>query len=245
MNPKSSTLFHFTKSIDIIKSILKDGFWPRYCLEDVTQLTEGEYDFISFPMVCFCDIPLSRIEEHVKFYGNYGIGMSRKWAELNGLNPVLYVASNNALREELLNLNTHSNGLEGSKQKNAKKTIRYIYAHSKPTRGTMVVHGVPAEKDFYLECEWRYVPRNEEISAYLLRRKHDDLEVYADAVEKTRKHCMLKFEPSDIRYIFVEKDSDIPRIIDYITVELAHYSGTVLKLLSSRVLSLEGLHEDL
>ncbi|MCC6071800.1 abortive infection system antitoxin AbiGi family protein [Massilia sp. GCM10020059] len=245
MNPKSSTLFHFTNNIDVIKSILKEGFWPRYSLEDVSQLTEGEYDYISFPMVCFCDIPLSRISDHVEFYGKYGIGMSRRWAEMNGLNPLLYLPGNNELRKELLNLNKHSNEVEGIERDEAKKTMRYIFAHSKPTRGTMVLKGEPVEKNFYFECEWRYVPKNENIDAYLLRTSHEKQEELSAANELTKKHCILKFEPSDIRYIFVERDSDIPGIMNYIQAELEHYSASTLKLLSSRVLSLEGLHEDL
>lgn len=75
-------------------------------------LTENAHDFVAFPMVCFCDIPLSRIDEHIGFYGRFGIGMTRKWAEQNGLNPVLYASGSNNLTKELLALNSHVNKLE-------------------------------------------------------------------------------------------------------------------------------------
>jgi hypothetical protein len=245
MNPKSSTLFHFTGNIDILKSILKDGFWPRYCLEDVAWLTVNEYDYISFPMVCFCDIPLSRIEEHVGFYGRFGIGMSRKWAEQNGLNPILYVSGSNHLAVELLHLNEHANELEGEKRSAAKETMRYIFAHIKPTTGSMVIKGAPVQKRFYQESEWRYVPKCDKITSYLKRVEHDDSDRLLSENLKTRNHCLLKFEPSDVRYIFVENDSDVPAIMNHIQSELDGHSLAAIKILSSRVLSLESLHEDL
>jgi hypothetical protein len=77
MKPKSHTLFHFTKNVEFVKNILLDGFWPRYCLEDLSWYV-FDVGYVAFPMVCFCDIPLSRINEHVGFYGEYGIGVTKK-----------------------------------------------------------------------------------------------------------------------------------------------------------------------
>ncbi|HGF3751173.1 TPA: abortive infection system antitoxin AbiGi family protein, partial [Vibrio parahaemolyticus] len=91
MKPKSQTLFHFTKNLDFVKNILTDGFWPRYCLEDFSWYIHN-IDYIAFPMVCFCDIPLSRIKEHVGFYGEYGVGVTKEWAIANRLNPVSYLS---------------------------------------------------------------------------------------------------------------------------------------------------------
>jgi hypothetical protein len=245
MSPKSSTLFHFTRNVSVLESILVEGFWPRYCLEDVSRLSANEYDFISFPMVCFCDIPLSRIEEHVDFYGRFGIGMSRKWAEQNGLNPILYVSGSNNLSSELLQLNVHANELKDEKRDAAKQTMRYIFAHVKPTTGAMVVNGVPVQKNFYQECEWRYVPKSTDLTPYLSKAKHEDSDILASENGKTRAHCLLKFEPADVKYIFVESDSDIPRIVDFIQSKLDAHSFAAVKILSSRVLSLESLHPDL
>ena len=42
-------------------------------------------------MVCFCDIPLGQIDQHVKTYGKYGLGMSKEWAMKNGITPVRYI----------------------------------------------------------------------------------------------------------------------------------------------------------
>ena len=88
MNLSSNSLFHFTSKFEYLKDILLNGFWPRYCIE----YGWGTSIDFALPMVCFCDIPLSLIEDHTKFYGNYGIGMKRSWArELKNITPVQYI----------------------------------------------------------------------------------------------------------------------------------------------------------
>ena len=57
MKARSESLFHFTKSLDFLKGILQNGYQPRYGLEDTSLL--GRHDYIGYPMVCFCDIPMS------------------------------------------------------------------------------------------------------------------------------------------------------------------------------------------
>lgn len=56
---------------------MTNGFWPRYCLEDFRWYNK-DIPNVSYPMVSFCDIPLTRIREHTDFYGSFGIGMTRE-----------------------------------------------------------------------------------------------------------------------------------------------------------------------
>ena len=67
MSLSSTSLFHFTKSYDIVVKILESGLWPRFCIER----DWGDKD-LAIPMVCACDIPLSEIGLHQKKYGKYG-----------------------------------------------------------------------------------------------------------------------------------------------------------------------------
>jgi len=245
MKPKSETLFHFTKSMDVLEKVLTDGFWPRFCLEDVHWLGYEEFDYISYPMVCFCDIPLSRISEHVSFYGNFGLGMTKSWAEKNGLNPVFYISGTNHVARSFNRLNYHANKITNHDElEKSKITIRYLYAFSKPTEGEMVLDGAPVKKSFYQESEWRYVPQNS-IPSYLLRTSHDTIDILNSANNYTLENCLLEFTPQDIKYIFVNSDSDIPRIMNFIQNNMDKHPAVDLKILMSRVVSLESLSQDL
>lgn len=245
MTPRSSTLFHFTKSRDTLKLILARGFWPRYCAEDTRWVGQEDAPTIAFPMVCFCDIPLSRIADHVSFYGQYGLGMTREWATANALNPVLYVAGENPICSELRALNSHSNKLSDDEDKQkAKDSVRYLYAHVKPSRGFMSVDGSPLEKDFYLESEWRHVPKCEGVKPYLRLKHFENEESLSQENANTDQHCRLQFTPKDVKYIFVRSDADIPDLINFIQSDMDHFPHSDTKVLMSRVTSLENIQGD-
>ena len=249
MQPRSSTLFHFTKSEDILFDILLNGFWPRYCLEDIEWQIERS-DFIAFPMVCFCDIPLARISEHIKFYGSFGVGLTKEWAVKNNLNPILYLSGSselsNSIKRNFKYVLSHQTDDDGEKEsEKAMEDSRYLIANAKPTKGFMRSSGDRVEKEFYQESEWRYVPAHDEINNYFLEETFTNSERMVEEHKKTKEFASLKFLPSDVAYIFVPKDSDIPSVINFIQNKLDHYPGADLKVLYSRVFSLESLSRDL
>ena len=98
MTISSDTLFHFTNSVDNLLNILINEFRPRYCLENTGKIfiESGELQQ-AFPMVCFCDLPLSQSSHHLDFYGSYGIGMKKEWGIKNSINPVFYLHSQSSL----------------------------------------------------------------------------------------------------------------------------------------------------
>ncbi|AKF45410.1 abortive infection system antitoxin AbiGi family protein [Pseudomonas syringae] len=244
MQPRSISLFHFTKSMEVLKSVIKEGFWPRYCLEDVQWQGISSNEFIAFPMVCFCDIPMSRISEHVGFYGSFGIGLTKEWGAKNNLNPVIYFASDNPLHGAIRSLTSLVLDLEEQKQDVGLKNLRYILAHSKPTHGRMIISGSSLTKHFYQESEWRYVPQNDEIEEYLSYQDHQTESKLEANNYITGKLCRLKFLPSDVKYIFVPTDAEIPSIMNFIQSELDYYPNADIKLLMSRVTSLESVSQD-
>ncbi|MBJ6136394.1 abortive infection system antitoxin AbiGi family protein [Marinobacter litoralis] len=245
MNPKSHTLFHFTKSSETLKLVLKNGFWPRYCLEDVSWLGLKKYDFIAYPMVCFCDIPLSRVDEHVKFYGEFGLGLTNEWALSNGLNPVHYVSQNNRIPSVYKEL-TRIVGLgEEDSSEKGRELIRHLLAHTKPVEGNMVVASELLEKEFHQESEWRYIANHKDVLDHLSRSSFESEDKLEENNNKTKQNCMLKFSPNDVKYIFVKKDSDIPDIINFIQAELDDFPSSEVKVLLSRVTSLESIRRDM
>lgn len=113
MLPSSSSLFHYTKKTNGLIGIIEKGFRYSYCFEEFDETVarfinrpavekarilnpcEEKYG-IAIPMICFCDIPLSRADSHRSNYGDFCIGLNKEKVrvQLSNINPVLYQSSN-------------------------------------------------------------------------------------------------------------------------------------------------------
>ncbi len=102
MTLSTSSIFHFTNDKEKLKGILKTNFKVSYCKETLQFNNEGF--IMHIPMVSFCDIPLSKAKNHIKSYGEYGIGLNKSWAVKNGLNPVLYFEIDSNLSDSFLSV---------------------------------------------------------------------------------------------------------------------------------------------
>lgn len=241
MQPKSNNLFHFTRNIEFLKGILLNGFMPRYSLEDAGPLN---IDYLAYPMVCFCDIPISRISEHTAFYGEYGIGMTKEWGLRNNLAPLIYTPTIGAATR-IANFILNYSIPEDNTDAELKEFRNDLLAHAfklipmiKPISGNMIISGKPVEKDFSQESEWRYVPDHDSILVL------EDFESKKEALNKSMESMKLEFTPADVRYIFVKADFEIPLVFDYIQANLGKFPLTDIKILISRIVSLETLARD-
>ena len=99
-------------------------------------------------------------------------------------------------------------------------------------------------KEFYQESEWRYAPIAPEFAPFLSEGKFNDTATLNGENDKTKLHVMLKFDFSDVRFIFVPEDKDIPAVLDFIESKLATNSDDERRLLQSRVISIERLKDD-
>ena len=109
--PKSLTLFHFTKTVES---------WLGF---DTTPN-------VAIPVVCFCDIPLSRISDHIGFYGNFGIGLTKEWAMSNGLNPLLYVSSTSSFTTPFSEVMSAVTDIDRPLRKNRRKILLAAFVTS-------------------------------------------------------------------------------------------------------------------
>lgn len=273
---KSNSLFHFTPKEEYLLDILENGFWPRYCSEDIEWLIpkdlknelekqEEENLFISFikalikdnissiayPMSCFCDIPLSKITAHTDFYGGFGLGMTKEWGIRKGLNPIFYLSDNsiipNLIQSFLLKTVPIDFWKSIQSEKTNQNTIIQLMKFLKPLSGKMKVNGTEVTKNFDEECEWRYVPasyENNSFQNFLLNFLANNNEELQNQNLSTKEVASLKFEPSDIKYIFVPEDSNIPTIIDKINTIFTDCPDDERLLLLSRVISLETIRKD-
>ncbi len=100
MSKSANILFHYTRSIDNLFGIIENGFEHRPVKEDLSirGFTESpfsipgivRYEFV-WVMVCFCDIPLRDVHDHMEQYGSYGLGLDKEWGIVKGITPVRYI----------------------------------------------------------------------------------------------------------------------------------------------------------
>lgn len=180
----SDTLFHFTSERQFLENIIREGFAPRYSTEDLSAFSDvfdaeaKNFEF-GIPMVCFCDIPLSKAKEHISVYKGYGIGCTKPWGIERGVTPIVYAKPNsetvlgvqNALKSlstfvaNSLNLSTEDAPHLRNIRQNLMRLIKYV----KPYEGRFEHGGsVIEDKRFYDEREWRYVPNIQEEQELLI-----------------------------------------------------------------------------
>lgn len=200
-------LFHFTEK-EWLYEILKTNFKLSYAREKI--IAPSNTREFAVPMVSFCDLKLSELKSFIKKYGNFGIGMSKNWANRNGLNPVLYVNRHCELTDNLitglngvyrhlskLNNPTQHNNLSQS-YLNIMNTYRYI----KNYEGELKRNGSIIDNNYRFadEREWRYVPsiNSIDIQAFVPIYKistSTQKQHYNDTI----KHLKLQFHPDDIK----------------------------------------------
>jgi len=99
----SSCLFHYTKSLETLISILQYGLRFSEVREPYPKIGWGTSPLTAIGLqrtyndnrvVCFCDIPLTLAASHRTYYKEYAIGLTKEWAINNGVAPVRYVHSN-------------------------------------------------------------------------------------------------------------------------------------------------------
>jgi len=254
MTLSSTSLFHFTSNISTLKSILENDFLSLFCAESFVNIVaddledDPKYDK-GIPMVCFCDIPLSKVNKHNKLYGNYAIGLTKEWAIRNKINPVIYTYKKSGLSSILFEL---INKLLKEKQNDAVESFNSLIQYIKPYSGRFTRNGKNYENlKFYDEREWRYIPK-------LLENKSDwikgsDKKSLADTIKELNKMILegniektkLEFSASDIKYIIVKTDSDIHEIVNFFkNLKCKKYSINEIEILMTKITCLEDVIHD-
>jgi hypothetical protein len=246
-------LFHFTEK-KWLYEILRTTFKVSYAREKIIGL-ENEREF-AVPMVSFCDLKLSELKVFTKNYGNFGIGLTKEWANRNGLSPVMYVNRHCELMDNLITgLNgvyshlNKINDLEKFKNLNTSYlNIMNTYRYVKNYEGELIRGGITEDKNYRFadEREWRYVPslENEGIQPFVAISKIRTSKQKAEYNEKV-SHLRLSFQPDDIKYLIVETDNDITELIRHLQTVKGRFDPETRSRLSSRILTIEQINKDI
>lgn len=186
-NLSSYTLSHFTSSLHNLESILKQGLEYHTIAEKIPGRKFAYY----VDCICFCNIPLSQIGEHLRWYGYYGVGIKRSFLKESGCSPVLYAHSNSPFFPK-------GNSLVAKKAYESMLVTGFI----KRDMGKQVPKGKrkAVTKVFSDEKEWRIIKGTPRVYQV------DNLsEMYA------LKQCHISnqpiiISPNEIEYIIVPND---------------------------------------
>jgi len=258
-NISSNSLFHFTSKAENLIGILTHDFNPRYVLELTPIHSSSKIKSAvnaAFPMVCFCDISLGQIKDHIDTYGFYGIGMTKDWGMRNKLNPVIYVNDSSSLGESLSKIAEITFEARERKPTDvelesirsiAKEYFNLLY-FLKPYLGDFERNGKLFNNiRFYNEREWRYVPQLCEWSDFkpcLSVAEYNNSVTLAQGNEKLTSH-KLSFEPDDIKYIFLKESKEIPAMIKALKeIKGNKFGKDVIELLTSKILTTEQILSD-
>lgn len=180
----SDVLYHYTGKggLEVLLEIMKNGFKFGYCEEFLPRNR-----FVAFPMLCFCDIPIELSKEHRGKYGEFGIGVSKKYMVehfKDWFGPVNYVISYSAIEAaftikdlveekkqyiEVLKSRGMKNGeyisLNGNDGMDIiTQSLEFIDYHKKAIASIALMKLYESENGNiinYDECEWRmFIPEN-------------------------------------------------------------------------------------
>jgi hypothetical protein len=247
----TNTVFHFTRSIDYLESILINDFYPRFSVENfigtVLNIEDAEK---AIPMVCFCDIPLAQIKKHTEKYGDYAIGLSKEWAMSKKVNPVLYTYPgadfSDKLREALLTSFEH----EENGETNVTKELQFAIQYIKPYEGKLWHRGKLSKKNvrFYDEREWRYIPSSSQLPEPLWLNKQHCQPSKIEGLNKKiseKKKLRLSFVPNDIKFIIVKNEKEVLSMLDkIIKIKRNKFSYEDVQILTTRIISMESIREN-
>lgn len=205
MGLSSNIIWHQT-NIDGLKAILSEcQFKCSYSLEDINW--KSSHLELAFPMLSFCDIPLSDIDDYLGKYGKYTIGMKRQWGQIQGFTPVWY---QNPQSGSLCSVASNHHSLKSSPLDEKAQLIWHILSCIKNYEGRLKKYGFEHYR-FYDEREIRYVPSllkiyDEGIDPFLTPKEYIEYKNSNKGLSLIN-NLVVKFELSDIVYILISSKS--------------------------------------
>jgi len=218
MGLSSNTLWHQTK-YNFLKNIIKERrINVSYSLEKLKSTSPYSSNY-AFPMVSLSDIPFSELNSHLNKYGGHSIGFKREWVVKNKFTPVCYYSDKSFLLSDVIERIEYyrQRGNLSDDEKRDLKIFLYHLANSKNYEGYLKTKDKEYQNyRFSDEREWRFVPLIEYMPDGLDFIIHENIYEGEKAQYNSRLNMSIGFGLEDIRYIIVEKESQISNFKDLI-----------------------------
>ncbi len=210
MDPKDFRLFHYTSQLGYLIDILRNGFWPRYCVEEFDWLIEGRIPCIAFPIVCFCDIPIPAAHGHRVRYGSYAVAVSKAAAPDYDINPVWYLLEESFIARHLKEIFAHQPRFT---LETVPPPLKPILPFLKTTIGVQpdreaTRDGTLEVLPFEEELEWRHSP-HQLINTW---RFGYGREILDDDCNELSKAHRLELDFADIEAVFVTSEEEVEQM---------------------------------
>lgn len=254
--PKQSAnvLYKFMWRIEYLKEALEHkAIMPRYNEEKVEYLNIDGIEKLAFPMSCFCDIHLNKLDKHMDNYGYFGIGLSKKWGIASGIQPIKYVNICSKLRKDFSEI--FSDIFKMSSEERQKYSHYHNYLlhdlfYMKPMDGEMLTSNKSYEKrNFHDEKEWRFIPdvnqTDTELPLVIDKEQMNPKSYisYSNGI-KQKPELWLSFDIDTIKYIIVPNMNDRDEIIKFIVEKNIGKNEYERYTLISKILVFKELGED-
>lgn len=218
--------FHYTWKIDHLISIMTDNFMPFYCMEGLEFLNYKhlQLEGMAYPVVCFCDLPITRQKEHVSKFGGYGIALKKEWGiKKHHLTPIVYSHKGSLTSATLKGLIEIAKRLQEKLTKQEfqiyNNLISVLMMHYKPYEGYPFIKTETRFSNelrcFYDEREWRYIPLNcDGLKLNLSMDEYKNKEILDKENKKIQEDNRLEFGVDDIEFLFLKDKSEIDQFLN-------------------------------
>lgn len=260
-----TTLFHFTQELDTLFEILDSSYFRISFAREFIQGQHSNRNF-GIPMVSFCDIRLTQLNQHTESYGHYGIGLSKAWANENGLNPVIYMSKSSSvfdnynlelrrIRAEInkltkyleeLNLSGTKAQLNNARRKYEAANLSYKkivdpLRYMKNYQATLKRRNGPEQPNYIFadEREWRFVPDIEKSNGKPVIAAGKNISTQDDKrkYNKYYENDRLPFSQKDIKYVIVKHESDVEQMMEYLNLSYGSKNGLIPRVLSTELIA--------
>ena len=216
----ADSLFNFMTELKYLTIIIKTKrISARYCEENLEYLNIPKLRKIALPMKCFCDINMHKLEQHLEWYGYYGLAFSKEWGIQQGIQPVQYINPSSNLVQDFVEAFKSAFLIKTSDINSPQSKMQSFLLHElmyyKPHDGLIENRNtkIKQEKCFTDECEWRYIPNVAKAGFHQVLR---DEEIINKGVLEEMSNGLaraidvaLPFEYKDLKYIIIKENEDL------------------------------------